>query len=139
SGAKIADVSVTSINYLWEEEFDKSKTDTLSFLKPTSLIFDKMGLKDGKYEGSYEDKYGSIVCFATEALNNSKAHLLIKKEPFLKMLNENNLEIVWTLLGEKGVIGGSLSSTHQYGRIEFSGFFSYDDGKLTGANKIYSS
>ncbi|MFB4958800.1 AVAST type 2 anti-phage system protein Avs2 [Enterobacter hormaechei subsp. xiangfangensis] len=139
SGAKIADVSVTSINYLWEEEFDKSKTDTLSFLKPTSLIFDKMGLKDGKYEGSYEDKYGSIVCFATEALNNSKAHLLIKKEPFLKMLNENNLEIVWTLLGEKGVIGGSLSSIHQYGRIEFSGFFSYDDGKLTGANKIYSS
>lgn len=139
SETTIADVSVTSINYLWEEEFDKSKQETLSFLKPSSLIFDKMGLKHGKDEGSYEDKDGNIICFATEALNNSKEHLLIKKEPFLKMLNENDLEIVWTLLGEKGVIGGALSSTHRYGRIEFSGFFSFNNGKLTGANKTYSN
>ncbi|RJL37288.1 AVAST type 2 anti-phage system protein Avs2 [Pectobacterium carotovorum] len=137
SGAKIADVSVTSINYLWEEEFDKSKTNALNFLKPSFLIFDKMGLKNGKIEGSYEDKDGNIICFAAEALNKAKTHLLIKKEPFLRMLNENNLDIVWTLLGEKGVIGGSLSSNHHYGRIEFSGSFYLNNGELNGANKIY--
>ncbi|MBW5978523.1 AVAST type 2 anti-phage system protein Avs2 [Klebsiella sp. CVUAS 11332] len=137
SGTKIVDVSVTSISYLWEEEFDKSKIDTLSFLKPSFLIFDKMGLKNGKVEGSYEDKDGNIVCFAAEALNNSKIHLLVKKEPFLRMLNENNLDIVWTLLGEKGVIGGSLNSNHHYGCIEFSGSFYLDNGELKGVNKIY--
>jgi hypothetical protein len=139
SGSKIADVSVTSINYSWGEEFDKSKTDTLSFLKPSFLIFDNMGLNNSEIEGAYEDKDGNIVCFAAEALNDSKAHLLIKKEPFLRMLNENGLEIVWTLLGEKEVIGGSLSSNHQYGRIEFSGSFYLDNGELKGANKIYST
>ncbi|HHE5304496.1 TPA: hypothetical protein ACPFO5_005112 [Citrobacter freundii] len=134
-----ADVSVTSVNYLWENEFDKSKTDTLSFLKPSFLIFDKMGLKNGKEEGSYEDKDGNIVCFASEALNKSKEHLLVKKEPFLKMLNENNLDIVWTLLGEKDVIGGSLTSNHHYGSIEFSGTFYFDNGELNGVNKIHSN
>ncbi|MCW9232873.1 ATP-binding protein [Klebsiella pneumoniae] len=139
SGAKIADVSVSAVNYLWENEFDKSKTDTLSFLKPSFLIFDKMCLKNGKEEGSYEDKDGNIVCFASEALNKSKPSLLIKKEPFLKMLNENNLDIVWTLLGEKEIIGGALTSNHHYGRIEFSGSFYFDNGELSGVNKIYSN
>ncbi|TVO37187.1 AVAST type 2 anti-phage system protein Avs2 [Vibrio algivorus] len=139
SGTKIADVSVTSINYLWEEEFDKSKTDTLSFLKPSSLIFEKMGLISGETEGSYEDKDGNIVCFAAEALTDSNTHLLIKKEPFLRMLNENNLDIVWILLGEKGVIGGSIGSNHSYGRIEFSGSFYLDNGELNGTSKIYST
>ena len=129
---KIADVSVTSINYSWEEEFDNSKTDTLRYIKPSFLIFDKMGLKNSKVEGSYEDKDGNIICFATEAVNNSRAHLLIKKEPFLRMLNENNLNIVWTLLGEKRVIDGSLISENHFGRIEFSGAFYLDNGKLSG-------
>lgn len=135
---KIADVSVTSINYSWEEEFDNSKTDTLRYIKPSFLIFDKMGLKNSKVEGSYEDKDGNIICFATEAVNNSRAHLLIKKEPFLRMLNENNLNIVWTLLGEKRVIDGSLISENHFGRIEFSGAFYLDNGKLNGSSKIYS-
>lgn len=135
---KIADVSVTSINYSWEEEFDNSKTDTLRYIKPSFLIFDKMGLKNSKVEGSYEDKDGNIICFATEDVNNSRAHLLIKKEPFLRMLNENNLNIVWTLLGEKRVIDGSLISENHFGRIEFSGAFYLDNGKLNGSSKIYS-
>ena len=135
---KIADVSVTSINYSWEEEFDNSKTDTLRYIKPSFLIFDKMGLKNSKVEGSYEDKDGNIICFATEAVNDSRAHLLIKKEPFLRMLNENNLNIVWTLLGEKRVIDGSLISENHFGRIEFSGAFYLDNGKLNGSSKIYS-
>ncbi|MBV1952340.1 MAG: hypothetical protein KUG64_09140 [Cycloclasticus sp.] len=137
SSAKIADVSITSVNYLWEEEFDKSKVETLSFLKPSNLIFEKMGLTNGEIEGSFEDQNGTIVCFAVEAINASKAHLLVKKEPFLTMLKENGFEIVWTLLGEKGVIGGSLTSNHHYGRQEFSGAFYFENNQLKGSNKAY--
>ncbi len=135
SGAKIADVSVTSINYLWEEEFDKSKIETLNFLKPSNLIFEKMGLKSGEVEGSFNDENGTMVCFAAEAVYASKPHLLVKKEPFLTMLRDNGFEIVWTLLGEKSVIGGSLTSSHHYGRQEFSGAFYYEDSQLTGSHK----
>ncbi len=137
--AEIADVGVTSIGYRWGEEFDQSKTETLSFLKPSFLIFNNMKLKHGSQEGSYVDEANNIVCFAAEALNDTKAHLLVKKEPFLKMLKENDLEIVWTLLGKKGVIGGSLSSNHNYGRIEFSGSFYLEQNVVTGSHKIFNS
>jgi hypothetical protein len=136
---EIADVSVTAIGYRWEEEFDKSKAETLSFLKPSSLIFDNMKLKHGSQEGSYIDETNNIVCFAAEALNDTKAHLLVKKELFLKMLRDNNLEVVWTLLGEKGVIGGSLSSNHNYGRIEFSGAFYIDNDQIKGSHKVFKT
>lgn len=139
SRARIADVSITSVNYLWEEEFDKSKTGALSFLKPSNIIFEKMGLTNGEIEGSFKDQNGTIVCFAAEAVHASKAHLLVKKEPFLKMLSENGFEIVWTLLGEKGVIGGSLTSNHRYGRQEFSGAFYFDNKQLKGRHKTYST
>jgi hypothetical protein len=135
----IANVGVTSIGYLWEKEFDHSKGETLSFLKPSFLIFDNMKLKHGSQEGSYVDEANNIVCFASEALNDTKAHLLVKKEPFLKMLKDNDLEIVWTLLGEKGVIGGSFSPNHNYGRVEFSGAFYIDNDEIKGSHKVFKT
>ncbi|WP_311567881.1 AVAST type 2 anti-phage system protein Avs2 [Photobacterium arenosum] len=136
---EIADVGVTAIGYRWEEEFDQSKAETLSFLKPSSLIFDNMKLKHGSQEGNYIDEANNIVCFAAEALNDTNAHLLVKKEPFINMLKDNGLEVVWTLLGEKGVIGGSLSSSHNYGRIEFSGAFYIGGDHIEGKHKIFTT
>lgn len=77
------------------------------------------------------------LCFASEAVHDSKTHLLVKKEPFLAMLRDNGFEIVWTLLGEKGVIGGSLISNHDYGRQEFSGAFYFEENQLIGNYKTY--
>lgn len=138
TNSEIADVSITSINYLWEEEFDRSKIDTLSFLKPSSMIFKIMDLTYGIEEGSYVDKSDNVVCFSPEAIHDTKSHLLVKKEPFLKMLKENELEVVWKLSGEKGVIGGSITSSHQYGRVEFSGAFyiDNDNDEVKGEHKI---
>ncbi|MGL4926141.1 MAG: AVAST type 2 anti-phage system protein Avs2 [Plesiomonas shigelloides] len=138
SQAKIADVSVTAINYLWEEEFDKSKNEVLRFLKPSNLIFKKMGLRYGNIEGNFIDQNDSIVCFASEAIHDSKPHLLVKKEPFVRMLNENRFKIVWTLLGEKGVIGGSTNSSYHYGRQEFSGTFYFEHNQIKGSHKTCS-
>ncbi|WP_367299631.1 AVAST type 2 anti-phage system protein Avs2 [Hafnia alvei] len=136
SGKRVADVSVTSVNYVWGEEFDKSKNEALNFLKPSKLIFDKMGLKYSKEDGAYENKDGNIICFAAEALHATKPYLIIKKEPFLKMLKDNHLNIVWTLLGEKNVTGNGLSSN--YNINQFSGSFYMDNDKVNGTSKIYS-
>jgi len=55
------------------------------------------------------------------------------------MLKDNDLEIVWTLLGEKGVIGGSFSPNHNYGRVEFSGAFYIEGGNVEGSHQVYKT
>ncbi|WP_439840289.1 AVAST type 2 anti-phage system protein Avs2 [Aeromonas veronii] len=134
---KVADVAITSISYLWGEEFDHSKKEALKFLKPSFLIYHKMNMKHGVEEGSYIDEKGNVICFSAEALNNTQAHLLVKKEPFVRMLKDCHLNVVWTLLGEKDILSSSLSPHHQYARTEFSGAFYLNEDAVKGKYKTY--
>jgi hypothetical protein len=122
----IAKVIVSTENFLWEEEFDKSKEDTISFLKPCISIYEGMKLKYSRKEGEFLNSSDEVVCFAANVYHNSKSYLLIKKIPFLNYLEENDLNIIWTVLGEKQIIGGRMFSSidPEYdGRLEISGSF----------------
>jgi hypothetical protein len=132
SGKYIAEVNVTAQGFLWEEEFDKSKEETISFLKPSSIIYKGMDLKYSKKEGEFLDNSDKIQCFAPNVYHDSKSYLLVKKSPFLKFLKENNLKIVWTVLGEKQIIGGRSFRTDYLGRIEISGAYYFDKKELKG-------
>ena len=125
---KIAEVIVTAESYMWEEEFDESKNETLSFLKPCTAIYNGMNLKYSKIEGEFLDTKNERVCFAPNVHNDTDKFLLIKKAPLLKYLSENGLKIIWSVLGEKQVLGGSSYP----GRLEFSGAYYFDKDDLTG-------
>ncbi len=133
----IAKVSHNSITYLWEEEFDYSKSEVLTFLKPSSLLCKKMLLKPGKEAGTFTNETGEVVCFSAEALHDSKPHLLVRKDDFLTMLKKNKLKVAWTLLGEKGVIGGLSAAKHNFNRVEFSGSFLLQDDNIKGQYRTF--
>ena len=130
----IADVNVTARGYLWEEEFDYSKRETISFLKPCLSIYEGMSLSYGEREGEFINEMGEVVCFEASVYNDSKSYLLIKKAPFKKYLEENDLQIFWSVLGEKQVIGGN--SDRFTGRLEFSGMYYFDGAEITGKMNI---
>lgn len=132
SGKYIAGVNVTAQGFLWEEEFDKSKEETISFLKPSTVIHKGMDLKYSQREGEFLDNSDKVQCFASNVYHNSKSYLLVKKAPFLKFLKDNNLKIVWTVLGEKQIIGGRSFGTDYLGRIEISGAYYFDKEELKG-------
>ncbi len=128
----IASVRVTAESFLWEEENDNSKEETIRFLKPCKYIYEKMQFSYGKREGEFMNENGEVVCFAPSVYHNCNSYLLIKKEPFLRFLQENSLKIVWTILGEKNIIGG-LSNTDEYvGSLEVSGAFYLENNQLEG-------
>lgn len=131
-GEFIANASVPVENYRWEEEFDSSKEETLSFMKPSFDIFNKMNLQYSNKEGEFLDLNNDIICFDTSVYNNSKSYFLIKKEPFLKYLKENNLKIFWTILGKKQIIGGSHRREDYIGQLEFSGAYYFNDNEIKG-------
>jgi hypothetical protein len=135
SGKYIAEVNVTAQGFLWEEEFDKSKEETISFLKPSTVIYKGMDLKYSKREGEFIDDTKKVQCFAPNVYHNSKSYLLVRKHSFSKFLNDNNLKIVWTVLGEKQIIGGRSFGTEYPGRLEISGAYYFDSLNLIGRLK----
>ncbi len=132
SGEYIAEVNVTAQGFLWEEEFDKSKEETISFLKPSTVIHKGMDLKYSLSEGEFVDNSKVVQCFAPNVYHNSKSYLIVRKHSFLKFLNENKLKIVWTVLGEKQIIGGRSFGTNYLGRLEISGAYYFDGEELKG-------
>lgn len=132
SGEYVAEVNVTVQGFLWEEEFDKSKEEAISFLKPSTIIHKGMDLKYSQIEGEFIDNSMVVQCFAPNVYQNSKSYLLVRKNSFLKFLNENKLKVVWTILGEKQIIGGRSFVTNYPGRLEISGAYFINDEKLKG-------
>ncbi|WP_425422210.1 AVAST type 2 anti-phage system protein Avs2 [Phaeodactylibacter xiamenensis] len=89
SGEYVAEVNVTAQGFLWEEEFDKSKEETISFLKPSTVVHKGLDLKYSPREGEFVDDFKVVQCFAPNVYYNSKSYLLVRKRPFLKFLKEN--------------------------------------------------
>lgn len=135
SGKFVAEVNVTAQGFLWEEEFDKSKEETISFLKPSTVIHQGMDLNYSQREGEFIDNSNVVQCFAPNVYHDSKSYLLVRKRSFLKFLNENNLKIVWTVLGEKQIIGGRSFGTEYHGRLEISGAYYFENEELHGTIK----
>ena len=132
SGKYLAEVNVTAQDFLWEEEFDKSKEETINFLKPSTTIYKGMDLKYSQREGEFIDNSEVVQCFASNVHHDSKSYLLIRKQSFLKFLDENQLKIVWTILGEKQVIGWRSFGADYLGRLEISGTYYLDNSNLIG-------
>ncbi|KQX00869.1 AVAST type 2 anti-phage system protein Avs2 [Flavobacterium sp. Root420] len=133
TGKLVSSVFIPVETYMWEEEFDKSKEETITFMKPGLGIFTGMKLQYSNKEGEFLNSNDDLICFDTSANNNSTANFLIRKEPFLKYLEENNLKIAWTILGEKEVIGGSTFRKKYLGMLEFSGAYYIKDNLIIGA------
>ena len=124
----IGKIIVTTENFLWEEEYDRSKGDVISFLKPSETIYQGMQMDFSKREGGLIKK-GELICFDPSVNNKSLSCLLIRKQDFIEFLNKNNFGIFWTVLGEKQILGGNY---HMPNRFEISGVYHIDNNKIIG-------
>lgn len=127
----VGKVAVTAVNYLWEEEYDASKESTISFYKPTEILFNLLDLKYSKIEGQLLSKDGQMICFDSCATQPTSSCLIVRKKDLVQKLEENNLNIFWTVLGEKSIIGGDHRNRDEWlGRLNISGVIHYDKDKL---------
>lgn len=140
SRKKVADAHGTAMYFLWEEEFDCSKEEPISYYKPSSLL--AMGLKPSEKEGEYYNDQDEVVCFDPSVYEKGPACLLIRKDHMLKILKESGLRLVWVIQGEKQVLGNNLRLID---RIEHrvGGLYNMDDlgiikGRFNSYVKDYS-
>jgi len=110
-------------------EGDKSGANQ-SYNIPCKYIFNKMNLQYSPVDGNLENSNNEIV-----SMNSTPSGVLIKKKEFIKFLDANNLDIIWTLLGEKF----SFDNRHNeesYFKVP-CGVYYLENSKLKGELKMY--
>jgi len=135
-GNLIGLAAVTAVDYLWDKQFDASKDSTISFFKPSEILFNLLDLQYTKIEGYLSERNGRILCFDPSASQPTHTCLLVRKHDLMIKLEEKKLNIFWTILGEKQVVGGGYHRDDYIGRLSISGIVHFDKGKLKHTPKI---
>jgi len=133
----IGKVIVTTESFLWEGEYDCSKEDVISFLKPSETIYNGLEMVFSKQEGELVNAKGELICFDPSVNNKSLSCLLIREKDFIEFLGKKNLNIFWTILGEKQIVGGNAYNNDMNKRLEISGAYYFDGGNIVGNVKTF--
>ena len=132
TGKTVAPIIIPTEEYTWEKDFDYSIDEGFRIIIPSKYLFDSLNMKYGDEEGEYYDANNQLICYNPSVKYNTKQYFLIREEPFLQFLKEHELQVFWTILGEKQIIGGGLRGFH--GRLDFSGVYNLkDDGTIVGS------
>lgn len=120
---KVADVELPCVKFLWESEYDYSKPDTVSYLKPSRQLFEGIDMKYSNVDGELTDAKGDLVCFDTSANHNSHGYFLVRKDALMQYLRTNHKRLLWVLIGEKNLMGSFLPHAEW---LEMSGAYYLD-------------
>lgn len=96
----IAKLLPTHIHFLWEEEYDLSKQDTISFDIPCIELLSCLNLSQKEYDGYFYSSEDELIAFDGE-LTDTINGLIIRKDFLDKFLKDNGLSIIWDFVGEK--------------------------------------
>lgn len=121
----------TSEYFLWEEEFDCSKTESIVYHKPTDLIFNGLKLRFSDKEGEFVDEMGNLACFDPSVSNASYRGLLVRRDLIETWLDANGYALLWRVSAEKLILGGHKAPKGP-GRLTLYGFYELENGMLTG-------
>lgn len=134
SKKEIALAHYTTINFLWEEEFDCSKDETISYFTPSILL--AIGLKSTQREGEYMNEKNEIVCFDPSVYEKGPSCLLIRKDYLLKTLKSVNMKLVWIIHGEKQILKSSFQQELQFDHVIRGLYYIDEKGSING--KMYN-
>jgi hypothetical protein len=124
---------ITPVEYfLWEEEFDCSKEEAITYYLPTDFLFNGMEMQYSVKDGYFENKDGEIICYDPSIENNSVQCLLVHKLDLIEFLEKNELTIIWLFSGEKRIDSG-FSEPKNLDKLELYGLYYFEDNKVCGA------
>lgn len=124
---KVADILPAFHKYVWEEEFDASQEEPVSFHVPCKELITSLIIQQRNYDGYFYDDKDELIAY--DSVDNKYSHrFLIRKDYIDKFLKEKNYVLFWTNMGEKRFNIGISELKYS----EWSGFTWYDKGKYQG-------
>ena len=115
------------IRYCWEEQYDASNDDTVSFFIPCGKIISDMHLYQKDIDGLfyYQDE---LVAFDKTLINECESVFYLRKDIFDEFLKMNKLHAIWVVKGHKDFALGNYNYIHS----DWSGIMVYEKGHING-------
>lgn len=127
------EVLVTTDRYFSEKgAYDCSVNETINVFLPAKDITEKMALSWNGCEGKFFGKNNEMIAFDPSTDEEGPQSLLIDEKAFSDFLEKEDCALVWTLTGEKGVIGDKVLQSKFQGTMEISGFLTLQNGRISG-------
>jgi hypothetical protein len=129
-------VIVTAVNYNRESaSHDCSIDESISALMPSAWLIQKMGLHWSGGNFRYVDSKNDLVALDPSVEEAGAKVVLISKEKLVNFLEENKLVLIWTVSGERQLVGGSTQEWH--GRLDISCVYKFDGNKILEVSKNF--
>jgi len=129
-------ILVTDDEYLKEGSgFDCSTDSGFAIKLPAKWIYDKMALLPTSIDGSFSNKKDEVIFQDPSVTENGPKTLLADRKELTQFLVKNGYDIFWTILSEKGMIGGGIGAGYYPGRLEISGAYKINS-KLKISGKL---
>jgi hypothetical protein len=110
-----------------------SLDETIIITLPCKFLADGMGMRWNGVEGHFFDKAGNLIALDPSVRSLSPGALLMRRESLIEFLDANDLQIIWTFLGEKQWISGGMAQRTYKGRLEISGAYRFVQETIQGA------
>jgi hypothetical protein len=125
------EVMVTAIDFLYESSgFDCSIDSTIGITLPAAPLVGGMRLRGLAAEGQFADPSGRVVAFDPSVRSPGPRALLVRREALQQYLDDNSVDLCWTLLGEKQLIGGGARGSA--GWLQVSGIYRLTETGVAG-------
>lgn len=121
----------TANDYTAEKDSPFCTNEESSYMFPSKFLMEQMNL-------TWDGSFGYAANGSTVIVNGQNNALFIKKKFLLEFIEENELDIVWTVLGEKQKITGGFGRDFP-GRAEFSYTYYINEKEEVSRNhKVYN-
>ena len=124
----------TSMNYMWYKDNDFSLFENVNIKRPTKYLYNLLDLHFKQNEYEFYNSNNELVLY-NPAIKFQEGNdcLLVNKQYLLEKLKDNNLDIIWLVLGAKEVIG-DMKITHEGDLNNI--FYLNDYGEFSGELKL---
>lgn len=112
--------------------FDCSIDEGYSIQVPVKQLANEMRLHWFGIEGHYFDEARRIIAFDPSVKEVGPSALLIHRDTFLEYLANNQYAVIWTVLGEKRLIGGGHDPDDWKGDTTINGVYRVVGNKIEG-------
>ncbi len=122
---------VTAAAYIKEGSgYDRSVEDTVSGIVPSPYLIERLGIRWSGQDFVYSGTKGEHIAWDPSAKESGPPALLVDLPSLLKLLNDEGLALVWTVLGEKNISIPISSDKEFKGRLEVFGVATLRNGKV---------